>query len=460
MKHLLRPYKFAGVLLLAGSGALLAPGRIAAQALQLVQFVEDQEPSMLLLHSSQGYLGVDLSDVDKDKAQALKLKEVRGAVITLIDHDAPAGQIKLQINDVVLQLNGQPVEGAEQLRRMLREVPAGHKVTLQISRDGNVFTQVVELADRKLIEQNAWKQINDNGLLSGSGPGMGILTGEGDAPMSGGSFHWWLMGSSLNVGALVEPLTAQMADYLDLHNGLMVKSVARKSAAAAAGLKAHDVILKVGAEEIATIADWERALHSNEGKPVQVTVLRDKKQQTVTLQVDSKHHQGEVEPEEFFPSVNGPLVAELAPEFAQQDMPGFASEEIWDDGAAILGLPGQLRDEVRRALKRSQIDPQQAEELRKQAEEWRKSFTAEGFNPEAFKLDPKAMEELKQQMAELHKDLPGELSLDQQQLDEMLKNMPAIRILPPALDRQQREQLDQLKRQMEELKALGFGDHI
>jgi len=65
----------------------------------------------MLLHSSssQGYLGVDLADVDQDKAQALKLKEVRGAVITLIDHDAPAGQIGLKVNDVVIQLNGQNV---------------------------------------------------------------------------------------------------------------------------------------------------------------------------------------------------------------------------------------------------------------------------------------------------------------------------------------------------------------
>lgn len=406
MKHLLRPYKFAGVILLAGSAALFSPVRVRAQAMQLVQFI--QEPSMLLLHSSQGYLGVDLSDVDKDKAQALKLKEVRGAVITLIDHDAPAGQIKLQINDVVLQLNGQPVEGAEQLRRMLREVPAGHKVTLQISRDGNVFTQTVELADRKLIEQNAWKQINDNGLLSGSGPGMGILTGEGDAPMSGGSFHWWLMGSSLNVGALVEPLTAQMADYLDLTNGLMVKSVARKSAAAAAGLKAHDVILKVGADEIATIADWERALHSNAGKPVQVTVLRDKKQQMLTLQVDSKHHQGELEQEEFFPGVDGPLVAELG-------------QEISADALA------------------------EAENARQQAEALRESIKPEVQSPKEFKLSPKAMEELKQQMAAIHISAPGSTPEDE---------------LRREFEQFQRQEMEQLKRQMEELKALGFGDHI
>jgi len=98
-----------------------------------------------------------------------------------------------------------------------------------------------------------------------------------------------LFTSALNVGALVEPLTSQMAEYLGVQGGLMVKQVARKSEAAASGLKAFDVILKVGSDSITTAADWDRDLRSNVGKPVQVTILRDKKQQTLTLQVDSKH---------------------------------------------------------------------------------------------------------------------------------------------------------------------------
>ncbi len=72
----------------------------------------------------------------------------------------------------------------------------------------------------------------------------------------------------------------------------MVKQVARKSEAAAAGLQAFDVILKVGNETMTNLAAWDRALRANQGKPVQVTILRDKKQQTLTLQVDSKHHSG------------------------------------------------------------------------------------------------------------------------------------------------------------------------
>jgi membrane-associated protease RseP (regulator of RpoE activity) len=91
-----------------------------------------------------------------------------------------------------------------------------------------------------------------------------------------------LFTSTLNVGAMVEPLTSQMAEYLGVQGGLMVKQVAHKSEAAKAGLKAFDVILKVGSDSIATSADWDRALRSNVGKPVQVTILRDRKQQTLS----------------------------------------------------------------------------------------------------------------------------------------------------------------------------------
>ncbi|HEX8710445.1 MAG TPA: PDZ domain-containing protein [Terracidiphilus sp.] len=104
-----------------------------------------------------------------------------------------------------------------------------------------------------------------------------------------GGFHLPFFGSSLNVGALVEPLTSQMAEYLGVASGLMVKQVARKSEAALSGLKAFDVILKVDAEKVTNVAGWDRALRSNQGKPIQVTILRDRKQQVLTLQVDSKH---------------------------------------------------------------------------------------------------------------------------------------------------------------------------
>ena len=78
--------------------------------------------------------------------------------------------------------------------------------------------------------------------------------------------------------------------------------VDRKSEAAVAGLKAFDVILKVGTEPVTNLAGWDRALRANEGRPVQVTILRDKKQETLTMQVDSKHHQGSLDKKGMAPA--------------------------------------------------------------------------------------------------------------------------------------------------------------
>jgi serine protease Do len=315
MKHFLRPYLnpfvnvgFAGVC--AAAWLAMAPPAAHAQAQEFAPIFE--EPSPLAIHaSSSGYLGVDVTDVDADKAQALKLKEVRGAVITLIDHDAPAGQIGLKVNDVVLAVNGQNVDGAEAMRRVLREIPPGRKISLEISRDGNIQTIAVQLVDRKALDHDIWGKLGiEPGPIQPAPPGLGILGGGDAAPPSG--FHMPLFSSALNVGAMVEPLTAQMADYLGVQSGLMIKEVARKSEAAAAGLKAHDVILKVGADSIVTSADWDRALRSNQGKPVQVTIRRDRKQQTLTLQVDSKRR-GAVEHQELFGTDGKVDVASLSP---------------------------------------------------------------------------------------------------------------------------------------------------
>ncbi len=399
MTHILRPYRRFAVVAMMGAGAwlALAPPGARAQARGIVQWFEESGP--LALHSSsQGYLGVDLADVDQEKAQALKLKDVRGAIITLIDHDAPAGQIGLKVNDVVLQLNGQAVEGAEQLRRMLREIPAGRKVSLEISRDGNLQTLDVQLADRRAMEHEVWTRIGTDSDVFAQPSGMGILTGGGDAPLPGG-FHMPFFGSSLKVGALVEPLTSQMAEYLGVASGVMVKQVARKSEADAAGLKAFDVILKVGSDTIGTLADWERSLHANQGKAVQVTVLRDRKQQTLTLLVDSKRRSMN-EFEEGFPD-DCPLLAEIDE--------GLAQSAAAD---ALRAQAEKLRDSLNG--EDFKLDQKQMDALKQQMEEFRKNFKVEDFE-----LDQKQMDQLKQQMEELQKTLPEKFKQELDQFNQV-----------------------------------------
>jgi serine protease Do len=285
MKHFSRPYLAFSATVLFG---LTAGWTVATQPATAQSTISHlfQQINPLLSHS-QGYLGVLVSDIDNDTATKLRLKDARGAVITLIDHDAPAGQKGLRVNDVVLSVNGQAVEGAVHFTRMMREITAGHKVTLVIIRDGAQQTFTLQLVDRKAMEQDVWNKMNDAEAFQPTPAGMGILTGGGEGWSLG---HMSPFGSSLNVGALVEPLTSQMADYLGVQSGVIVKQIARKSEAASAGLKPNDVVLKVGSDAIVTTADWDRALHVNAGHQVQVIVLRDRKQQTINLQVDSKHH--------------------------------------------------------------------------------------------------------------------------------------------------------------------------
>jgi membrane-associated protease RseP (regulator of RpoE activity) len=412
MKYFSRPSSVtAGAAVLLGAGMIFIPYSALAQISGLAQVME--EPSHLLHSSSPGYMGVLVGDVDSDSASRLKLKEARGAVITLIDHDAPAAQAGIRVNDVVLQLNGQPIESAEQFSRMIREIPAGHSISLLISRDGATQTIGVELCDRKKMEHDVWNRLDQGGTDSGSSaPGNTLLgTPGGDVPNSPG-FHVPLFGSSLNVGALVEPLTSQMADYLGIRGGLMIKQVAHKSEAEAAGLRAFDVILKVGTETIATSADWDRALRANQNKPVAVTILRDRKQQSVTLQVDSKHRRSELE--ELFPDSDCPLVASLGPDLALEFEQRFADDD-WQENFSI--------------------SPEQIERFKKEFEQQVERFGRE-FQDQPFKIDPNEIEEFRQQMRQFQSP---EFN---QQMREQLKR-----------------QMDQLKRQLDQMEAQGF-DHM
>jgi serine protease Do len=425
MKHLLRPYQslpFVSSLVAlcaAAAGLAIAPPAAHSQAQELAPIFE--EPSPLAIHSSPpaGYLGVDVVDVDADKAQNLKLKEVRGAVITLIDHDAPAGQVGLKVNDVVLGINGQNIDNAEALRRMLREIPPGNKISLVISRDGDIQTLGVQLVDRKQMEHEVWnKLLNvEPGPVAPAPPSSGIFSG-GEAPAPSG-WHMSLFMSTLNVGAMVEPLTSQMADYLGVPSGLMVKSVAHKSEAAAAGLKAFDVILKVGGDSIATSADWDRALRSNEGKPVQVTILRDKKQQTVTLQVDSKHRSA-LEDEDLFAQDGDDVLSELVP-FFNDDLSQVFSAQSAADASALAEAAQAQADALSKAFdgQQFQISQEQMEQLRKQGEALEQSM-------KNFKIDPDQMKALQQQAEQLRESMK-DFQIDSRQMEQLRRQMEEFR---------------------------------
>ncbi|MEO6982922.1 MAG: PDZ domain-containing protein [Edaphobacter sp.] len=249
-------------------------------------------------HSTQGYLGIDIRDVSEDQMVPLKLKETRGAEIIDVDHDGPACKAGLQLHDVILQMNGQVVEGQEQLRRMLRETPSGRAVSFVISRDGQQQTISTQMANRETVEREAWEQRYrvpapeqgygahaGNAFFKSAPPNLTSPEPKGRRDFLGTT----MILSSSFTGAKLEVIGPQLAEFFGAEGaGLLVRSVDANSPAEMAGLKAGDVVVKVNQIAVASGNDWSKTIHDNKGKPVSVVVLRDKHEQKLTLVPDTK----------------------------------------------------------------------------------------------------------------------------------------------------------------------------
>lgn len=278
MKTLLR----LGSIAFLGGMSAAVPMYAAADVGQFYSPLQDSPA--YLSRQSQGYLGVDMRDVDSSQVGSLKLKDAKGAQILVVDQDAPACKAGIKPNDVILEMNGQPIENAEQLRRMLRDTAAGKNVDFVISREGVLTTISVQLADRATIGEQAW---NKHQTVPEPVPTTGF-TGEGGGGGLGGMFTGHV--STLHIGAVLNPVTPQLASYFGVKAGagLLVASVEKNSPSAAAGLRAGDVVLKVNQDAVVTRADWERVMRENAEKTVQITLVRDKKEQTITMQPSTK----------------------------------------------------------------------------------------------------------------------------------------------------------------------------
>src|SRR5215470_4957384 len=232
-------------------------------------------PEVFFAQGSHSYLGVDIQDVTAERASALKLKEERGVEVTMVDQDAPAGKAGVKEHDVILQFNGTSVESEEQLRRLIRETPAGRTVKLGISRDGNPVTINVQLGDRAKIMAAAKPKI--------AMPAMPkiIPFPPGEAPNY--SFQIFQNYSS-PLGIQTENLGRQLAEYFGVKEGILVRSVEKGSAAEKAGLKAGDVIVRADNEKLTDRADLSRILRNHRsGGKMTLVVMRDKKEQTLQV---------------------------------------------------------------------------------------------------------------------------------------------------------------------------------
>jgi len=183
---------------------------------------------------TRAYLGVVPQDVTPAIAKSFGVKEFTGALIGDVTADSPAQKAGLQNGDIVLEVNGKPVEDANQLRMTISMMTPGTDVHLKVFRNGVQHDLTATLAE--------------------------LPTEHASAAPNSESDKSELSGIS------VQNLDAGTARQLGLSaniSGVVITRVDPSSAAAEAGLKRGDVIQEVNRKPVRNTDDFESAMRNN-----------------------------------------------------------------------------------------------------------------------------------------------------------------------------------------------------
>jgi serine protease Do len=247
--------------------APLAPQ--APQAPQAPLPPQVRELNSLVSLGGGTYLGVSLAEIDANRAKELKLKEAYGVEITRVEEGSPAEKAGVKAGDVVLEYNGQRVEGMEQFGRMVHETPAGREVKLTLSRDGAPETLTATLASRKgrAMSESFHFEMPDIRIP--------------DIPQI------YTATRTTRLGVEAESLGPQLAEYFGVKEGVLVRSVRENTAAQKAGIKAGDVITKVDGMPVTSPSELSGAVRSASAKKTySVELMRERKAQNVSVMVE------------------------------------------------------------------------------------------------------------------------------------------------------------------------------
>ncbi len=230
-------------------------------------------------HTGGSYLGVQLSDIDPDRAATLKLGDPRGVEIRQVEPGSPAEDAGLKAGDVLLSYNGENILGAQQLGRLVSETPAGRKIKVQYWRDGKSESTTVTTAEPRprVI-----------GIPAGSMTRSRFEMPEFQTMVIPDIPTPLLVWKNSMLGIECEPLDAQLADYFGVKRGVLVRAVDKGGPGDKAGVKAGDVITSMGDHGIGSPRDFTSFTRA-ERQPVRntsVELVRDHKTLKLNIPVN------------------------------------------------------------------------------------------------------------------------------------------------------------------------------
>jgi len=184
-------------------------------------------------HIERGWLGVNVQEVTDELASGLGLDAARGALVASVVADSPAAQAGVMAGDVIVGLDGRPMEDVRELVRTVGESDPGDAVELEVWREGQTQALRAHLATAE--------------GETGSAP---ILRETPEAETAS-------LGLRIDELDITARRRYRVAEDVD---GVIVTAVARDSEAARRGLRPGDVIVGVGQSSVNDLQGYEDAV--------------------------------------------------------------------------------------------------------------------------------------------------------------------------------------------------------
>ncbi|WP_394352701.1 DegQ family serine endoprotease [Metapseudomonas otitidis] len=205
---------------------------------------------------NRGWLGVVIQEVNKDLAESFGLDKPAGALVAQVLENGPAAKGGLQVGDVILSMNGQPIVMSADLPHLVGALKPGTKIDLGIVRDGN----------RKNLSLSIGALPED---------GQELAAGE-----SSGAER-----SSNRLGVLVAGLSGEQQKALDIKGGVVIREI-QEGPAALMGLRPGDVITHLNNQAIDSVQTFAKvAKELPKNRSVSMRVLRQGRASFITFKL-------------------------------------------------------------------------------------------------------------------------------------------------------------------------------
>ncbi len=192
---------------------------------------------------TRGRIGVQIDQVSKDVAEAIGLGKPEGALVRAVEVGSPAEKAGVEAGDIILKLDGKPIEKVSDLPRMVGGLKPGTRSTVTVFRRGARKELPVTIGEFA-PEQVAQAEEEEPRVASTDALGLGVTD-----------------------------LSEAQKKELKLKGGVRV--AAATGAAARAGLREGDVILALANVEVGTVRQFEAVLTKlDKTRPVQVLFRR------------------------------------------------------------------------------------------------------------------------------------------------------------------------------------------